>query len=71
MAYLTQTHGLTASVVARLNALADDIALRIARRRAFKQTLRELSSLDARALSDLGLHRSQIHRIAYEAAYMN
>ncbi len=39
------------------------------RRKLFRQTLRELNSLSNRELNDLGLSRSMIRRIAYQAAY--
>ena len=42
---------------------------RNARRRLYRETLRELGQLSNRELSDLGLHRSMIRRIAYQAAY--
>ena len=41
----------------------------IARRKVYRQTLRELKSLSGRELEDLGMHRSMITRIAIEAAY--
>jgi len=39
------------------------------RRRVYRQTLRELNGLTTRELADLGLHRSMITRVAFEAAY--
>ncbi|KEO51480.1 DUF1127 domain-containing protein [Thioclava pacifica] len=41
----------------------------IARRKVYRQTLNELRSLNSRELDDLGMHRSMITRVAYEAAY--
>ena len=41
----------------------------IARRRVFKRTHAELSQLSTRELDDLGISRSMISRLAYEAAY--
>ncbi|AUH35391.1 hypothetical protein CUV01_11325 [Paracoccus tegillarcae] len=40
-----------------------------ARNAVYRQTIRELNSLTERDLSDLGIHRSMIRRIALEAAY--
>ena len=70
MAYATEhsTHahgaleGRTAGLVARLRDA-------LARRKLYRQTIRELGALSNRELSDLGLHRSMIRRIAYQAAY--
>ena len=41
----------------------------LARRKVYRDTLRELKSLSTRELDDLGLHRSMITRVAQEAAY--
>lgn len=41
----------------------------LARRKVYRQTLTELRSLSNRELSDLGMHRSMLTRIALEAAY--
>lgn len=35
----------------------------------YRRTLRELNALSPRDLADLGIHRSMIRRMAYEAAY--
>ena len=43
------------------------VALR--RRAVHRQTLRELNALTPRDLQDLGLHKTDIVRIAREAAY--
>ncbi len=40
-----------------------------ARRRVYKQTLRELNSLTPHELRDLGLSESMIPMVAVEAAY--
>lgn len=40
-----------------------------AKRRVYRQTLRELNALSAREMADLGLNRSMIRSVAYEAAY--
>ena len=41
----------------------------VAKRRVYRTTLTELSSLTNRELSDLGISRSMIKGIAIEAAY--
>ncbi len=42
---------------------------RMNKRREYNQTLRELAELDSRSLKDLGIHRSQIRQVAYDAVY--
>jgi len=41
----------------------------VQRRRVYVQTLRELTALSDRELSDLGLHRLMIPAVARDAAY--
>lgn len=41
----------------------------MARRAVYRQTLRELGELSNRELADLGLSRSNIRSVAYEAAW--
>lgn len=48
---------------------ARSIAERFARHRRYRQTLDELSSLSNHDLADLGLHRSALRRVAWQAAY--
>ncbi|MDJ0821299.1 MAG: DUF1127 domain-containing protein [Paracoccaceae bacterium] len=70
MAYQTETllHG-QSGLSARLAALTADLRARFARRQVFRTTVRELSALSDRELADLGLNRSVIRRVAYQAAY--
>ena len=42
---------------------------RAEKRRVYRQTYRELAALTPREMSDLGLNRSMIGAVAYEAAY--
>jgi uncharacterized protein YjiS (DUF1127 family) len=35
----------------------------------YRRTVRELSELNARQLSELGIHRSDIRRVAHDAVY--
>ncbi len=55
-------HGL----FARLKA---DLYDRLARRRVYRTTLNELSALSNRELADLGLTRSMLRGVAWQAAY--
>lgn len=41
------------------------------RRRVYKRTYAELNALTSRELDDLGISRSMISRLAYEAAFKN
>lgn len=50
------------SIVARLSD-------KITRRRVYNKTHAELSQLSTRELDDLGISRSMISRLSYEAAY--
>lgn len=50
-------------------ALIAALSETLARRKVYRQTLRELKSLSNRELADMGLHRSMITRVAQEAAY--
>nr|WP_246098630.1 DUF1127 domain-containing protein [Paracoccus laeviglucosivorans] len=40
-----------------------------ARRALYRQTIRELHDLNSRELADLGISRSMIRSVAYEAAW--
>ncbi|GAB4261364.1 MAG: hypothetical protein Kow0013_05820 [Pararhodobacter sp.] len=69
MAY-ANTHSTRASGI--FGSLADAIAgLRAAwhRSRVYVRTYNELNALSTRELEDLGISRSMISRLAYEAAY--
>lgn len=52
-------------------AWVKELGTKFARFRLYRQTVNELSSLTSRELADLGLNRSMIKRIAYQAAYEN
>jgi len=45
------------------------LAERLERRAVYRTTLNELSSLSNRELADLGMSRSGLRAVAYEAAY--
>ncbi|MEL6450975.1 MAG: DUF1127 domain-containing protein [Pseudomonadota bacterium] len=44
-------------------------AARHAQARVYRTTMAELSALSNRELADLGMHRSELKRVAWEAAY--
>ena len=58
-------HGLTG----RVSAFWKNLQESRQRRRVFVQTLRVLNALSTRELDDLGINRTMITRVAYEAAY--
>lgn len=68
MAALTHSENRDASLFGRLHASIDDLRLRIARYRVFRQTMSEMGALNNRELADLGLHRSELRRVAYQAS---
>jgi uncharacterized protein YjiS (DUF1127 family) len=70
MAYqsnLTNTayHGL----VDRITAMFAEYRVNMARRKVYRDTLRELQALGPRELNDLGMNASMLKRVAYQAAY--
>lgn len=69
MAYVNVSRAGQAGLADRLAALPKLIKAAIVRRQKYAQTYRELDALTERELSDLGIHRSSIARIAHEAAY--
>jgi len=71
MAYATDTRSASrgATLTERFAALRASFAERRAQRRVFAATRDELCALSNRELADLGVARSEITRIAMEAAY--
>lgn len=59
------TAGLRDRITARIASMRADYA----KWRVYRNTVNELSALTNRDLADLGLSRSMISSIAYEAAY--
>jgi uncharacterized protein YjiS (DUF1127 family) len=59
------TPALQSPFAERITALREAIA----QRTTYRKTVRELQELSNRDLADLGIHRSAIKSIAYEAAY--
>ncbi|CUH84575.1 DUF1127 domain-containing protein [Thalassovita mediterranea] len=56
-------------IVARLNAAFAAVKAARKRRAAYEETVTELSALSNRELTDLGVDRHDIQRIAYEHVY--
>lgn len=69
MAYVNTTRAAGFGLRARIGAWLDTLAERNAKYRLYRRTLAELDYLSNRELADLGLHRSMIRSVAYEAAY--
>lgn len=69
MAFLTDTLSARGTLGEKLAAFWAAYLEGAAKRAAFRQTMRELNTLSDRELADLGLHRSGLRRIAYQAAY--
>lgn len=69
MAYATSTtRALGFGLRDRIAALVRVYNEGAARRQVYRQTVNELLALSDRDLADLGIHRTQIKRIAIEAA---
>jgi uncharacterized protein YjiS (DUF1127 family) len=69
MTYSTYTGFAGFSLGQRFAAFRADMAENAAKRKAYRTTLAELESLSNRDLSDLGISRSAIKSVAFEAAY--
>ena len=72
MAYMTENFSVSPSLVERILErgahLLERAAARHARNRIYNKTASELYALSNRDLADLGISRSEIRRIAWEAA---
>lgn len=69
MAYVNSTRAVQTSASDRISGFFASISAMLARRRIYDRTIRELSQLTDRELSDLGIARSLIGEIARESAY--
>lgn len=67
MAYVSNSAPHFADLMARLHGLRDALRTRMAQQARYRQTRDELQALSNRELADLGIHRSEIARIAHEA----
>ncbi|KIC07892.1 hypothetical protein RA19_22515 [Leisingera sp. ANG-M1] len=68
---MAAAHQISAVNVASPVGLLDALLVKFVRYRLYRQTVNELSALSGRELADLGLNRSEIKRVAYQAAYEN
>lgn len=68
MANITQNASY-GGLLQRLTMVLEDIQARWSRYSVYRTTLTELQELTDRDLADLGINRSMIKSIAYEAAY--
>lgn len=69
MTFVTPSRADDAGLTARVADLLTGLRLAMARRRVYRQTLRELRAMTSRELAELGIHRSMITRMAAEVAY--
>ena len=69
MAHAIHSKGTALSFPARLGEIFSQFRASFAAWRTYRRTLNELSSLSKRELDDLGLNRSEIARVAMDAAY--
>jgi uncharacterized protein YjiS (DUF1127 family) len=70
MAYVN-SRSASVSISDRVANIVKSVKDAVERRRVYAQTVRELSGLTDRDLTDLGLARANIHDLAREAAYNN
>lgn len=59
----------TQSIFARIGAGFEALATRYKQYRMYRDTFDGLNALTSRELADLGLHRSELHKVAMESAY--
>ncbi len=69
MAYATAHNTAHSGILGRIEAFIEARRVAVAKRRVYRQTLRELQALSARDLADLGIAPSMLRSVAYEAAY--
>ena len=68
MAY-TALNARPITILERVRTALSGFADEMVRRRVYRTTLTELQSLSNRELADMGMARSELRRIAYDAAY--
>ena len=67
MAYLTEFGLKKSTLIDQITDSWDMVKAGFEKRRMYRRTIQELSSLSTRELSDLGIHRSMIRQIALQA----
>lgn len=68
MAFASDIRRIEANIAAPFYAAYASLKVALARRAVYKRTVAELSTLNDRELSDLGLHHSMIKSLAREEA---
>lgn len=68
MAFATETRT-NATFAQKFAAFRGFVAETLGNYQTYRATVNELNALSARDLADLGLARTDIHRVAVEAAY--
>ena len=69
MAYASTHQVANQGAADRLATIASDLVARIRKAHMYRKTLNELRALPNAQLADLGLHRSMLRRVAYQAVY--
>ena len=69
MAFVTTTRRFEAGIFDRIASAANSAASSLNNYRVYRKTVSELNMLGAKDLADIGLNRSMIKSVAYEAAY--
>jgi uncharacterized protein YjiS (DUF1127 family) len=68
MAHITTSQERPASIIAGFRGLLEGWRTELARHRVFERTYGELSALTDRDLADIGVSRSQVVDLAWDAA---
>jgi len=69
MALVKEIRSIEAEIADRITGLVAGVQERAANYRVYTRTLKELGDLSDRELNDLGVSRTTIKAVAYEAVY--
>lgn len=69
MAYVSTAQVIPAALLERCKETLAGFGEQMIKRRIYRTTLQELQNLQTRDLDDLGINRTEIRRVAWEAAY--